>query len=217
MPAAAALAAVAMATAVGCVSVSPHAAPDAPPGRSRPAAPGIAQGPAREALVYTGPDGSDDLLEDPSRHAREGALRHAPGSAATDGPYRADASLPSFRGHRTDPSRPGGPPDVRSPHPDVRSPRPGSAGPSWRRERGEASPRRSDPSRGEPLPRYEPPPPPASQRQADPEPAREPRREAPAPAPAPRSGNGVCAAGRTYGQWQPNSDANRICGQVYGH
>ncbi|PAU46127.1 hypothetical protein CK936_25775, partial [Streptomyces albireticuli] len=48
--------------------------------------------------------------------------------------------------------------------------------------------------------------------------ASEPRKEAPAPAPAPAKGGGnVCAMGRDYGRWQQGDDANRICGQVYGH
>lgn len=37
------------------------------------------------------------------------------------------------------------------------------------------------------------------------------------PAPPPAQGGGICALGRAYGGWAPDSDAARICHIAYGN
>ncbi|GHC47666.1 hypothetical protein [Streptomyces cinnamoneus] len=236
MPAAAALVAVAMSAAAGCVSVSPHDDDRSarPPRLTRAAGPEAAPGPARESLTTTGDgpergraatlgrpsDASADLTDPPL------VLTGEPSWAPSWGPRPSWPPGWPLWGREHD--RAGGATgshDRESGEPAREADRPaGSA-----RSAGPPPPAAAPPSREAaheaPGPRREAPPPPA-ERQADQEsrPRHEPeaRHEAPAPAPAApaprgRKGNGVCAMGDTYGKWQKGGDASRICHQVYGN
>ncbi|MEV5242048.1 hypothetical protein AB0K89_23520 [Streptomyces cinnamoneus] len=229
MPAAAALVAVAMSAATGCVSVSPHDDRSArPPRLARAAEPQAGPGPARESLTTTG-DGPErgraatlersadmppDLTDPPL------VLTGEPSWAPSWGPRPSWPPGWPLWGREHDRARgPAGSHDRESGEPPREAERPtGSA-----RSAGPPPPAAAPPSRegthDAPSPRHEAPPRPA-ERPAEHEP--EAHHEAPAPepaAPAPRArkGTGVCAMGDTYGKWQKGGDASRICHQVYGN
>ncbi|MEV4438716.1 hypothetical protein AB0K09_06770 [Streptomyces sp. NPDC049577] len=198
IPATVALVAVALSTAAGCVSVSE-------PVRGRPPLPRITPGPAREALIDTGPDDaaegpSSDSAGEPSPHSAE---TRAPASGRDDapGPPHADDARAARGGDDTGPGESATPPARTPDRPSV------------------------EPYRLAPAPfRLRVPAPPAAPppvgREVE-EPHRAPEREAqpprrPAPAPRMGPGAGVCGLGEQYGRWQQGSDASRICHQVYG-
>ncbi|MFI1257972.1 hypothetical protein ACH4U6_29910 [Streptomyces netropsis] len=221
MPAAAALAAVAMSAAVGCVALSPHAASPASDDRSgfaRVTEPRMSPAPARESLGMTGPGGPEgsDGSRSPSAAATaktpsatgEGRDRGEDGDpdrsteaearTEDDADPRADSRPSSSRA--ADPDRWDGPG-----HPDPRSPR---AVPPTR-----SAPDREPESAPAPPPREAPPSRHHSE-QAPPPPQRSESR--PAQQAPPRSGSNVCGLGESYGRWQKGDDASRICRQVYG-
>ncbi|WP_308114650.1 hypothetical protein [Streptomyces sp. ISL-12] len=158
----------------------------------RPPAPGTAAGEARPSAPR--PDGSrrPPPVEAPARES----LESTGPSSQPDEPDRADETGAAEGREETNGQRePDGP---RS--------------------------RKSDAARG-PAPSAAPPrrPPPATPPKARPRPARPPRSapalpEVPPAAPGQRGeGADVCALGRTYGRWQPDSPEASICRQTYGH
>ncbi|MFH8788322.1 hypothetical protein ACH4A1_17755 [Streptomyces roseoverticillatus] len=225
LPAVTVMAAVAMAAAAGCVSVSQPPAshsPPRPPGHSRPG--DLAPGPAREDLITIGPEGSG-APPDPAQGPRaataggasgpEGAIAPSGGSGFRE---RRDPADPYGFGDPPGPSDDAAEPSRSSGFPRLSHP-PRRAGRSW------ASPDRpASPDLSPSVPQSEVPAPPPEQHTADSPPASESRQEAPPPAqapppaPAPRArNNNVCAMGRQHGRWQQGGDASRICDSVYGH
>ncbi|MGW1200325.1 hypothetical protein ACWD4B_31475, partial [Streptomyces sp. NPDC002536] len=105
MPAAAALVAVAMSAAVGCVSVSPHSpAPGGRPG----ARPGMVQGSTREGLTVTGPGASSAPAPQPSSPAADGAQGKAQGPVGDPRDPR-DPHDPKEPAEPREPAEPGEP------------------------------------------------------------------------------------------------------------
>ncbi|MBP2401733.1 hypothetical protein [Streptomyces syringium] len=220
MPAAAALAAVAMSAAVGCVALSPHAASPASDrsGFSRVTEPRMSPAPARESLGLVGPDGGPegpDGSRSPSEAASGTPSASGPGQdrdgdadpdrsteaearAEDDADARSDARPSSSRA--ADPDRWDGPGRT-----EVRSP--GAAPPA------RSAPGREPESAPAPAPR-EAPPSRHHVEQAPPPPQRSESR--PAQQTPPRSGSNVCGLGESYGRWKKDDDASRICRQVYG-
>ncbi|MFI8942958.1 hypothetical protein [Streptomyces syringium] len=221
MPAAAALTAVAMSAAVGCVALSPHAASPASDrsGYSRVTEPRMSPAPARESLGLVGPGGPDGSDGSRSPSAAESRTPSASGSEQdpdgdadpdrnTEAETRAEDAADSRSNSRPSSSRAADWDRWDGPgHSEARSPR---AAPPAR-----SAPGREPESAPAPPPPREAPPSRHHVEQAPPPPQRSESR--PAQQAPPRSGSNLCALGETYGRWKKGDDASRICRQAYGH
>ncbi|MEU2511710.1 hypothetical protein [Streptomyces syringium] len=212
MPAAAALAAVAMSAAVGCVALSPHAASPASDrsGFSRVTEPRMSPAPARESLGLVGPGGPEGSHGSRSPSA-SGSGQDRDGGAdpdrSTEAEARAEDAADSRSRSQPSSSRAADPDRWDDPgHPEVRSPR--AAPPAH------SAPDREPASAPAPPPPREAPPSRHHVEQAPPPPQRSESR--PAQQAPPRSGSNLCALGETYGRWKKGDDASRICRQAYG-